>query len=434
MVRVHPPAASGLRRRASPTSDPFVKEHDMISTLIYRSRAVDTMNAQDLTDLLTPARARNAALDVTGIMLFDGVHFVQLLEGPDEAVSHLFDSIRRDDAHKNVVLLMQDQGPARRFGGDAMALLDLRELDPQAVSSRILAKMTVSARLARGDDRVVKILGWYAAARGTDHIVEGEDAARWRFAASGAAAIHEDPAAPARAYPFALQPIVDPMRREVTSFEFLIRGRSGESPEQMFASLDPAQRYRVDLESKAAAFELARRLGLDNVKLSVNLLPMSLIEDPSAVSRLVDQIAACDLLPQHVIVEITEQEAIESPFAFRDAIARLRRAGIGVAIDDFGAGFAGLSLLAEFQPDKLKIDRQLIQNIHLDGPRQAIVCGIARACSAMGITPVAEGVERVEEWCWLQAAGFERFQGYLFAKPALNAVPDVRWPQRVQAD
>ena len=52
----------------------------------------------------------------------------------------------------------------------------------------------------------------------------------------------------------------------------------------------------------------------------------------------------------------------------------------------------------------------------------------------MSVTAVAGGAERVEEWCWLQAAGFERFQGYLFAKPALNAVPDVRWPERVQAD
>lgn len=406
----------------------------MLSTLIYRSRAVQSMTAEDLDDLLTPARARNAALHVTGILLFDGVHFVQLLEGPDDAVVQLFDAIRRDDAHKNVVFLMQDQGPARRFGGDAMAMLDLRELDPQQVSSRILAKMKKPARWASSDDRVVKILGWYAAAHGTDHIVEGEDAAHWRFVAGNTPLAHEDPAAPARPNPFALQPIVDPIRREITSFEFLIRSKSGESPEQMFASLDPAERYRVDLESKASAFELARRLGLVDVKLSVNLLPMSLIEDPSAVDRLVDQVAACELLPQHVIVEITEQEAIERPRAFRDAIKRLRRAGIGVAIDDFGAGFAGLSLLAEFQPDKLKIDRQLIQNIHLDGPRQAIVCGIARACTAMGITPVAEGVERIEEWCWLQAAGIERFQGYLFAKPALNGVPEVRWPERIPRD
>ncbi|WP_191575873.1 diguanylate phosphodiesterase [Achromobacter insolitus] len=406
----------------------------MLSTLIYRSRAVTPMNAQDLNDLLTPARARNAALQVTGILLFDGVHFVQLLEGPDEAVNLIFDAIRRDDAHKNVVLLMQDHGPTRRFGGDAMALIDLRALDSQQVSARILAKMKKPARWPGGDDRVVKILGWYADAHGTDHIVEGDDAANWRFAASGVRLAHEDPAAPARAYSFALQPIVDPRRREITSFEFLIRGQSGGSPEQLFASLDPADRYRVDLESKASAFELARRLGLTDVKLSVNLLPMSLIEDPAAVDRLVDQIAACALLPQHVIVEITEQEAIERPRAFRDAIERLRRAGIGVAIDDFGAGYAGLSLLAEFQPDKLKIDRQLIQNIHQDGPRQAIVCGIARTCSAMGITPVAEGVERIEEWCWLQAAEIERFQGYLFAKPALNAVPEVQWPERVRLD
>ncbi|AVJ30188.1 diguanylate phosphodiesterase [Achromobacter spanius] len=402
----------------------------MLSTLIYRSRVVELMSSEDLNGLLMQARERNVALHVTGVLLFDGVHFVQLLEGPDEAVAEIFSAIRRDPRHKNVVLLMRDQGPHRRFGGDSMAILDLRNLDSQRVSSLILQKMRKKARLASSDDRVVKILGWYALASGTDHIVEGEDADNWRFVASGPSLAHEDPDAPARSYPFALQPIVDPLRRKITSFEFLIRSKTGGSPEQMFSSLDPVERYILDLESKSSAFELARRLNLADVKLSVNLLPMSLIEDPAAVERLVDQISACGWSPQDVIVEVTEQEAIASPQAFKDAIERVRRAGIGVAIDDFGAGFAGLSLLADFQPDKLKIDRQIIQNIHQDGPRQAIVCAIARACSAMGITPVAEGVERIEEWCWLQAAGFERFQGYLFAKPALNGVPEVRWPER----
>lgn len=123
----------------------------------------------------------------------------------------------------------------------------------------------------------------------------------------------------------------------------------------------------------------------------MNLLPMSLVADPAAVEHLLGQIAACGLSPQQVIVEVTEQEAVANQGDFGAAIERLRRAGIGVAIDDFGAGFAGLSLLAEFQPDKLKIDRKLIQNIHSDGPRQAIVRAILEACTAMGIMPVAEG-------------------------------------------
>ncbi|SAI69589.1 signaling protein [Bordetella ansorpii] len=401
----------------------------MLSTLIYRSRIRQPLRDEALDQLMLSARQRNGAMHVTGILLFDGRHFVQLLEGPDEAPRRLYESIRRDARHDNVVQLLHDHAPIRRFEGDQMAMLDLRNQGPEGVLSAILGKMPKGSHLAGSDDRVLKILQEYAKARWTDHIVEGDDAANWRLTDTGPAPAQR--LIPGQAFQFALQPIVDPLRREITSFEFLVRSPSGGSPQQLFASLPAEQRYQADLQSKISAFRLANRLGIkDNVKLSVNLFPMSLISIPHAVDSLLEQIAASGLLPGQVIVEITEEEAISCLDAFRAAITRLRKAGIGVAIDDFGAGFAGLSLLAEFQPDKLKIDRGIIQGIHIDGPRQAIVRATLHACAAMGITPVAEGVESIEEWCWLQAAGIRRFQGYLFARPALNCIPGVQWPQR----
>ncbi|AMD45106.1 hypothetical protein BTL47_18025 [Bordetella holmesii] len=178
---------------------------------------------------------------------------------------------------------MRDQGPSRRFEGDSMALLDLRKLRSPQVSSLIRQKMNSRARLASSDDRVVKILEWYALSAGTGHIIEGDAAHNWRFVEHELASAPPDADLPSLEYPFALQPIVDPMRREITSFEFLIRSQSGGSPEQLFTGLAPAQRYLADLESKASAFQLARRLSLDGVKLSVNLFPMSLIGAVSAV-------------------------------------------------------------------------------------------------------------------------------------------------------
>lgn len=403
----------------------------MLSTLIYRSRARDLPGLNALDGLLALARQRNTAMDVTGILLFDGVHFVQLLEGPDAAVDALFESIRQDSRHGNVVRLMRDQGAVRRFEGEAMGLIDMRELDRGQVSSRLLAKMKIKGPLSGSDDRVINILTWYALARGTSHIVDGDDASNWRFVREAPPADQAVPVAQGQRYQFALQPIVNPMHREVSSFEFLIRGPGGGSPDELFSSVPPGQLHRIDLESKALAFLLAGRLPLKDTKIAVNLLPMSLMAEPLAVEFLADQILASGLSCHQVIVEVTEQEAVSSPSTFGGVIERLRRAGIGVAIDDFGAGFAGLSMLAEFQPDKLKIDRKIIQDIHLDGPRQAIVLAIVEACSAMGITPVAEGVERVEEWCWLQAAGIQRFQGYLFARPALNRMPEISWPERL---
>ncbi|MFS2056311.1 EAL domain-containing protein, partial [Variovorax sp. CT11-76] len=82
------------------------------------------------------------------------------------------------------------------------------------------------------------------------------------------------------------------------------------------------------------------------------------------------------LSPGQIIVEVTEDEVISSYVEFTWAIRQLRAAGIGLAIDDFGSGFAGLSLLAKFQPDKLKIDRTIVTDIHLHGPKQAIVKAI----------------------------------------------------------
>ncbi len=133
-----------------------------------------------------------------------------------------------------------------------------------------------------------------------------------------------------------------------------------------------------------------------------------------------------------MIVEVTEDEVISRFDAFQSAVRELRSAGIGLAIDDFGSGFAGLSLLTRFQPDKLKIDRSIVSDIHIHGPKQAIVQAILSCCAALEISVVAEGVEKVEEWCWLEAAGVQRFQGFLFARPVLNGVSDVVWPERMR--
>jgi len=88
------------------------------------------------------------------------------------------------------------------------------------------------------------------------------------------------------------------------------------------------------------------------------------------------------------------------------------------AIDDFGAGHAGLNLLAEFQPDLLKLDLRLVRNIERNGPKQAIVRGIRRTCTDLGIEIIAEGVESKDEYRWFRDEGVKLFQGYLFARPA----------------
>ncbi|MGI8548679.1 MAG: EAL domain-containing protein, partial [Gemmatimonadaceae bacterium] len=99
------------------------------------------------------------------------------------------------------------------------------------------------------------------------------------------------------------------------------------------------------------------------------------------------------------------------------------------AIDDFGAGHSGLNLLAYFQPDMIKLDRNLLRGIESRGPRQSITRAIVMVCTDLGIDIVAEGVETVEEFAWLEHAGVRLFQGYLFAKPGFESLPLARYPQ-----
>ena len=97
-----------------------------------------------------------------------------------------------------------------------------------------------------------------------------------------------------------------------------------------------------------------------------------------------------------------------------------RRFGFRTAIDDFGAGYAGLNLLAEYQPDIVKIDMDLVRGIDTSQPKQAIVKGIVSICAALKVRVLAEGIETTAERDFLSSTGIDLMQGYLFCKPAFQ--------------
>lgn len=280
-------------------------------------------------------------------------------------------------------------------------------------------------------DRVFKLMLAFASGRWLDHAAENYDPAEWKFDLKPTYFAEVGPEVySSNSCQFALQPIVNTSTGQITSLEALIRGPSGGTPQELFDSIRREQIHSFDLESKQQAFELAAGIGIGHTSLSINLLPASLTSNAGAVDWLIEQVAEHGLKPQQLVVEVTEEEAISHFTEFQNALNKLRSAGISVAIDDFGAGFAGLSMLAKFQPEKLKIDRKIVTGIHTDGPRQAIVKAVIECCTSLGITVVAEGVESFNEWCWLRAAGINDFQGFLFAKPMLNGVAAVNWPTR----
>jgi len=131
---------------------------------------------------------------------------------------------------------------------------------------------------------------------------------------------------------------------------------------------------------------------------------------------------------ERLVIEITEGEIIHDHAKFAERINAYRARGIKLAIDDFGAGYSGLNLLAEFQPDQIKIDMALLRGIDRNGPRQAIVRAIIAVCRDLGIDVIAEGVETVDEFRWFEGEGVCLFQGYLFAKPGFESLPTAVFP------
>lgn len=402
----------------------------MLITVIYRSHICNNLSFSAVQEMVATASKHNERADVTGILLFNGNHFFQLLEGPEEGVLSIYNSICNDGRHHNLVELMRDYAPSRRFGKVGMELFDLREYNREDVLQTVLDKGTTKYQLAF-NDRALQFFRTFVEATEKENYFEIPPANTWEFIPDGDGIVYEVPEGTENAAcRFAFQPIVDPFSRHIVSLEALVRTHDGKGPDVWFAELTSNALYEADLEAKKVAFAVAGKLNFNNLALSVNLLPMTLVNIPSAVETLLHAIESNGLVAEQVTVEFTESEVISRLDEFTGAVRQLKSAGISVAIDHFGAGFGGLLLLTQFQPDRIKINRALVGDVHKSGPRQAIIQAIVRCCSSLEIAISAVGVEKPEEWMWLESVGISQFQGHLFASPKLEGVSPVCWPER----
>ena len=229
-------------------------------------------------------------------------------------------------------------------------------------------------------------------------------------------------------FSFAFQPIANIRTGEIKSYEALVRGKNGGSAAEVFDKISEEDKYQFDEILRISAIALAGKLGI-KCDLNLNFLPRSLSSSPTAISSTLDAAKKAGIPLSAINIEITEKEIIENVEWFRDSIVKYRHQGVSFSVDDFGAGYSGLNLLADFQPESIKIDITLVRNIDTNGPRQAIVRGILRTCQDLGIDVVAEGVESNAECKWFFDEGIELIQGYFLAKPGFEALPIPQMPK-----
>jgi len=222
----------------------------------------------------------------------------------------------------------------------------------------------------------------------------------------------------------AYQPIVRAADSSVVAYEALMRVDEPTLPHP-YAVLDAAERTgriqdigQAVRKSVAKAAERAREDWL----VFVNVHPEELL-DP--ILYLPD--SPFTALASRVVLEITERMSLDRVANIKSKIAELRDFGFQIALDDLGAGYAGLTSFTQLEPEFVKLDLSLVRDVHEAPTKQKVIRSMVHLCHDMNKLIVAEGVERIEERDVLVDLGCDLLQGYLFAKPD-KPFPEARLP------
>ncbi|HEY1535369.1 MAG TPA: EAL domain-containing protein [Polyangiaceae bacterium] len=317
----------------------------------------------------------------------------------------LLREVREHDLHVPVVLVTGE--PAVSTAVQALEYGAFHYLTKPVDSEalvRAVSKAVSMHRMARVKQQAAELLG-HAGALGADRA--GLEASFDRAMQSLWMAYH---------------PIVDFRRKQIYGYEALLRSNEPSLPHPG-AVLDAATRLgRLDSLGRSIRDLAAAPMTSGSTEmLFVNLHVTDLV-DPwlSAPDSPLSQIA------NRVVLEITERSSLDEVKDVRARVAALREMGFRIAVDDLGAGYAGLTSFTLLEPEIVKLDMSLVRDVHKNSTKQKVIRSMTALSQDMGMTVVAEGVETVEERDTLIELDCDLLQGFLFARPG-RPFPEVQW-------
>lgn len=221
----------------------------------------------------------------------------------------------------------------------------------------------------------------------------------------------------------AFQPIVSTRGKSAVAYEALLRcdEPSLADPLQFLAAAEQLGRLQPVSRAIRRAVAAAAAAAPDGALLFVNLHPADLADDD-----LIAPDSPLSAIAGRVVLEITERASLSGVHELSARIAALRRLGYRIAVDDLGAGYANLGVLATLEPDLVKVDASLVRDVAASAAKQAVIRSMVSLCTEMGMGAIAEGVETPAERDALAALGCDLLQGYLFARPA-RGFPGPTW-------
>ena len=219
----------------------------------------------------------------------------------------------------------------------------------------------------------------------------------------------------------AFQPIVDIVSGEVFAYEALVRGAGGQSAGEVLSWIGDGNAHEFDQACRVVAIRDAVAAGIlaTRAKLAINFMPDA-VESPVADIQLTLRTAREVGFPiERLLFEFKGHDGSGIDH-LRTIVRTYRELGFTTALDDFGTGHSGLSLLANIQPDVVKLDMELIRGIDSSPPRQAIVEAMVALGRRLRIALVAEGIETDAELRMVRGLGVRLAQGYLLGRPAIG--------------
>jgi EAL domain-containing protein (putative c-di-GMP-specific phosphodiesterase class I) len=211
------------------------------------------------------------------------------------------------------------------------------------------------------------------------------------------------------------QPQFDVRSGDILGVEALARWHSATGPAELFARAAAAQlseRLSRAIQRKALRAAGGWKGKLARLRLSLNLLPEDLAR--SGYDRwLLKEIAEAGLSPERITVEITEGSLVTDPAAAAGRLSRLRAAGVRIAVDDFGTGYASLAYLISLPLDTLKIDRGLIADVVGGSKDRIVVKALVALARELQLQVVVEGVEDPAQLALLSEWDCDLYQGFL---------------------
>lgn len=242
-----------------------------------------------------------------------------------------------------------------------------------------------------------------------------ELAAELERSASARAGLSDDLSLAIAGLWMAFQPIVRESDRGLFGYEALLRSTHAPlaQPGEILRAAEQLDRLGELGRAIHASVARATRAAPEGSTILVNLHPWDLRDEGLLAPG--SPLAA---MADRVVLEITERASLEHVPDLRARIDALRRQGFRIAVDDLGAGYAGLTCVADLAPDVVKVDMSLVRGVDRDPTRRRLVRAIVDLCAELGIRAVAEGVETEAERAALTAIGCDLMQGFLFARPA----------------